>query len=253
MWREHPPPVPRVGTSVGRPAPSAKVPWSTSRNHDCKIRHRVVVTPDGVGLFRLASVKSQANLAAPPVATQKRKGRRVGGKNAPSFPVTDLLRQLCGVDLSTIPGLSAPTLQGLWSELGSTLASFPTAKHFASWLSLCPDNKISGGRKLRVSTRATANRVARMLRVAAPGVGHAHNEIGDFYQRMRAKLGGAAAITATAHKLTRILYACLRNKQPYDASRHDQNSPARRSKALAKLRTKAKNLGFQLVELQPAI
>jgi hypothetical protein len=69
---------------------------------------------------------------------------------------------------------------------------------------------------------------------------------------MRARLGGAAAITATAHKLARILYACIRSKQPYDPSRHDLNSPARRIKALAQLRSKAKNLGFQLVELQPA-
>jgi len=92
-----------------------------------------------------------------------------------------------------------------------------------------------------------------MLRVAAQGVGHAHNEIGDFHRRMRARLGGSAAITATAHKLARILYACLKSKQPYDATRHDQNSPLRRSKALAKLRAKAKNLGFQLIELQPAI
>ncbi len=176
--------------------------------------------------------------------------RRVGGKNAPGFPAAGLIEKLCGVDLTTIPGLSAPTLQGLWSELGSSLASFPTAKHFVIWLSLCPDNRISGGKKLSVGTRATANRVARFLRVAAQGVGHAHNEIGDFHRRMRARLGGAAAITATAHKLARILYACLKSKQPYDPTRHDQNSPQRRARALTKLRAKAKNLGFQLVELQ---
>lgn len=77
--------------------------------------------------------------------------------------------------------------------------------------------------------------------------------MGDFYRRMRARLGGSGAITGTAHKLARILYACLRSQKPYDATRHDQNSPLRRSKALAKIRAKAKNLGFQLVELQPAI
>lgn len=75
----------------------------------------------------------------------------------------------------------------------------------------------------------------------------------DIYRRMRARLGGSGAITATAHKLARILYACLRTKQPYDATRHDLNNPLRRSKALAKIRAKAKNLGFQLVQLQPAI
>ena len=194
-------------------------------------------------------LREPAGEAVPPPT---RKARRVGGKNAPGFPVASLLQQLCGVDLTTIPGLSAPTLQGVWTELGSSLAAFPSAKHFASWLSLSPDNRISGGKKLSVGTRATANRVAHILRVAAQGVGHAHNEIGEFHRRMRARLGGAAAVTATAHKLARILYACLRSKCPYDPSRHDLNSPLRRSKVLAKLRVKAKNLGFQLVELQTA-
>jgi hypothetical protein len=189
---------------------------------------------------------------APAVPAAKPQRRREGGKNLPGFPAADLIQRICGVDLSTIPGLSAATLQGLWAELGSSLAAFPTAKHFASWLSLCPDNRISGGRKLSVSTRASANRVAGILRIAAQGVGNAHNELGDFHRRMRARLGGGAAITATAHKLARIFYACLRDKKTYEPSRHDLNNPLRRSKALAKLRAKAQNLGFQLVELQPA-
>lgn len=115
-----------------------------------------------------------AEVVGPVDATPKpgRKARRVGGKNAPGFPVADLLRQLCGVDLTTIPGLSAPTLQSLWSELGCSLAAFPSAKHFASWLSLCPDNRISGGKKLSVATRATANRVAlAKLRAKAQNLG----------------------------------------------------------------------------------
>jgi ribulose-bisphosphate carboxylase large chain len=108
------------------------------------------------------------------------------------------------------------------------------------------------GHPMGIQAGATANRVAGVFRIAAQGVGHAHNEIGDFYRRMRARLGGAAAVTATAHKLARIFYACLRSKQTYNASRHDLNSPQRRSKALAKLRAKAQKLGFQLVELQPS-
>ena len=201
-------------------------------------------------VHRLQAALCPAGEPPPQAPTDKPKRRREGGKNLPGFPVADLLQRLCGVDLGTIPGLNAATLQGLWAELGSSLAAFPTAKHFASWLSLCPDNRISGGRKLSVSTRASANRVAGILRIAAQGVGNAHNELGDFHRRMRARLGGAAAITATAHKLARILYACLRDKKAYEPSRHDLNNPLRRSKALAKLRTKAQNLGFQLVELQ---
>ena len=172
----------------------------------------------------------------PKPSAHTRPARRVGGKNNPGFDAAGLLRRLCGVDLTAIPGLSAPTLQTLWTELGHSLAAFPTPKHFASWLSLCPDNRISGGRKLSVATRATANRVAHALRVAAQGAGNAHNEIGDFHRRMRARLGGAAAVTATAHKLARILYACLRDKTPYDTTRHASNHPKRRARMLNKLR-----------------
>lgn len=218
-------------------------------------RAQILAAEAEVHRLQAALCASKPEPATPPKPEEPnaRKTRRVGGKNAPGFPAAELIARHCGVDLTTIPGLSAPTLQGLWTELGGSLAAFPTAKHFASWLSLCPNNKISGGKKLSVNTRATANRVARVLRVAAQGVGHAHNELGDFYRRMRARLGGAAAVTATAHKLARIFYACLRSKRPYEASRHDLNSPVRRSKALTKLRAKAQNLGFQLVEIQPAI
>lgn len=219
------------------------------------IRSQILIVESEVYRLQAALCPPQPEALLPiePTQTPTPKPRRVGRKNAPNFPVSSLIGQLCGVDLTTIPGLSAPTLQGLWTELGSCLDSFPTAKHFASWLSLCPDNKISGGKKLSVRTRASANRVARMLRIAAQGVGNAHNEIGDFHRRMRARLGGAAAITATAHKLARILYACLRSKRPYDPSLHDLNSPLRRAKAISKLQSKAKYLGFQLVELQPQI
>ena len=146
--------------------------------------------------------------------------------------------------------MSAPTLQTLWTELGHSLAAFPSAKHFASWLSLCSDNRISGGRELSVAMRATANRVAHALRVAAQGAGNAHNEIGDFHRRMRARLGGAAAVTATAHKLARILYACLRDKSAYDASRHAADNPKLRARRLRRLRQRAQNMGFQLVAIE---
>jgi len=212
------------------------------------VRQQIAAVETEVHRMQAALCPPERPPAAVPAETPKR--RREGGKNLPAFPVADLLRRICGVDLGTIPGLSTATLQGLWAELGSSLAAFPTAKHFASWLSLCPDNKISGGKKLKVATRASANRVAGILRLAAQGVGHAHNELGDFHRRMRARLGGAAAITATAHKLARIFYACLRDKKAYEPSRHDLNTPLRRSKTLAKLRAKAQNLGFQLVELQ---
>jgi hypothetical protein len=129
------------------------------------------------------------------------------------------------------------------------LSAFPTAKHFCSWLSLCPDNRISGGKILSVATRHCSNRVAKALRIAAQALWRAKNELGEYYRRMRAKLGGAAAVTAVAHKLARIFYAMVKTKAPYDPTPHDTTSLLHRERTLARMRSKAKELGFQIIPI----
>jgi transposase len=192
---------------------------------------------------------AEAAAATPPQAqaTAPAKKKKPKGKFAPKFDARSLLEQLFGVDLCTVPAIQAVTAQTMWGELGGDLSAFPTAKHFTSWLGLCCDNRISGGKLLGTHTRPTANRVARALRMAAQSLHHAKNELGDYYRRMRAKLGGAAAITATAHKLARIIYAMVTTKQSYRADLHDSAAERHRARTLARLTAKAKDLGFQLV------
>jgi transposase len=183
----------------------------------------------------------------------KTKGKpRSGGANRhqPAYDVRgELLRHL-GVDLTTIPGINVTTAQTLWAELGGDLGAFKSGKHFASWLSLCPDNRVSGGKLLSAHTKPSANRAARALRLAAQGLHHAKNELGEFYRRMRGKLGGAAALVATAHKLARIVYAVLSTKQPYRPQLHAQAEQRRLARTLKQLRSKAETLGFQLTPIQ---
>jgi transposase len=169
------------------------------------------------------------------------------GKAAPGFAAHELLTRLHGVDLCAVPGINVLTAQTLWSELGGDLSAFPTAKHFASWLGVCPDNRISGGKVLSARTRPSTNRVARALRMAAQALHHAKNELGEHYRRMRAKLGGAAAITAVANKLARIVYVLIKTRQPYRPDLHDGASELHRTRTLARLKAKAKDLGFQLI------
>jgi transposase len=173
--------------------------------------------------------------------------KKLCGKAVPTYDARTFLARLMGVDLSTVPGLNILTVHTFWSELGSDLSAFPTAKHFTSWLGLSPDNRITGGKVISTGTRPGANRVAKALRMAAQGLHHANNELGDFYRRMRAKLGGAAAVVATAHKLARIAYAMLKTHQPYEPERHNLASELHRARALQRLHAKAKNLGYQLV------
>jgi len=169
------------------------------------------------------------------------------GKSAPSFSAHELLARLHGVDLCAVPGISVLTAQTLWSELGGDLSAFPSAKHFTSWLGVSPDNRISGGKLLGARTKPMTNRVARALRMAAASLHHANNELGEYYRRLRAKLGGASAITAVANKLARILYALITTRRPYLPDLHAATGELHRQRTLARLKAKAHTLGFQLV------
>lgn len=195
---------------------------------------------------RLDELAPAAPAATEPAATGAPK-RKPAGKSAPGFDACGLLARLHGVDLCTVPGINAVGAQTLWSELGGDLSAFPTAKHFASWLGVCPDNRISGGKILAARTKPTTNRVTRALRMAAQALHHAENELGEHYRRLRAKLGGAAAITAMAHKLARILYVMITTRRPYRPELHDAAGELHRARTLKRLASKAKSLGFQLV------
>ena len=157
------------------------------------------------------------------------------------------LNRVLGVDLTTIPGISALTAHTLLAEIGADLTRFPNAAAFASWLALCPANKKSGGKVLSSKTRQTNSRASRALRIAAQTLARSRSHLGNFYRRMRARLGAPQAITATAHKLARIVYHLITTAQAYDESvflLEDQKQAQRNEK---RLRKQAKTLGFQLV------
>jgi transposase len=202
-----------------------------------------------------AELERRLNELAPPppaefVAAEAK--RKTVGKSAPAFDVQGLLTRLHGVDICAVPSISVLTAQTLWSELGGDLSAFPTAKHFTAWLGVSPDNRISGGKILSARTKPTTNRVTRALRMAAQALHHANNELGEHYRRFRAKLGGAAAITAMAHKLARILYVMLKHRQPYRPELHDAAGDLQRVRTLKRLAARAKDLGFQLVPTSPS-
>jgi transposase len=182
--------------------------------------------------------------ASPATAASKRKAT---GKSAPAFDACGLLARLHGVDLCAVPGINVLGAQTLWSELGGDLSAFPTGKHFTSWLGVCPDNRISGGKILAARTKPTTNRITRALRMAAQALHHAENELGEHYRRLRAKLGGAAAVTALAHKLARILYVMITRREPYRPELHAATGELHRARTLKRLAARAKDLGFLLV------
>jgi len=105
---------------------------------------------------------------------------------------------------------------------------------------------------LSVQTRHVKHRVAQALRTAAPSLHHSQSALGAYFRRMRAKLGGPRAITATAHKLARILYHLLTTRQPYEEIQVAAAEERYQRRSEARLRAHARALGYHLVPAAPS-
>jgi transposase len=155
---------------------------------------------------------------------------------------------MTGVDLTQMDGIDALTALKVISEIGLDMTRWPTGKHFASWLGLCPGNKVSGGKRSRMRSKPTANRAASALRLAAQGLVNSHSALGAYYRRMRARLGAPKAITATAHKLARLVYSMLRYGTAYVDAGQQAYEQQYRDRVLTNLQRKARVFGYQLVQ-----
>ena len=101
------------------------------------------------------------------------------------------LTSVCGVDLTRLPGLNTLAVEVIISETGLDTSCWKSEKHFCSWLKVCPDNRISGGKVLSSKSRKTKNRAAGMFRLAAQGAMQGKTAIGAFIRRIRARAGCA--------------------------------------------------------------
>ena len=156
-----------------------------------------------------------------------------------------------GVDLTGIEGIGVLTGLVLLTEVGPNVSRFRSEKHFCSWLGLCPDNRISGGKVLSSRTRRVVNRATDALRLAASTLERSQSALGGFARRMKARLGAAEGITATAHKLARIVYRLIKHGETYvrqGLEDYEKHFHARKLHALPKT---AAALGFELVHKQP--
>jgi transposase len=167
----------------------------------------------------------------------------------PGFDLQTHLHRIFGVDLTQVPGINVLTTQTLLAEIGPDFSCFPSGPEFTSWLGLCSDNRVSGGKVLSVKTRKVKNRAATALRMAAQSLHRSQSFLGHFYRRMRAKLGAPKAITATAHKLARIIYHMVTTGHAYDETICAQNEVHNRQRMEARLRKQAREFGLQLVAL----
>lgn len=168
--------------------------------------------------------------------------------NDPTFEIRTPLHQLTGgVDLTQIDGIGPHTALKLIAEIGTDMHRWATEKHFTSWLTLAPKNKVSGGRLLSSRTEPSANRAAAILRMAAMTLGRGSTALGAFYRRLAARIGKPQAITATARKLAILVYRSLKGELIYRDPGAEAYDRQQRSRVLRRLRRTATTLGFDLV------
>jgi transposase len=173
-------------------------------------------------------------------------------KNEFRFDMRSELYRIYGVDLTAIPSISALTAHTVLAEVGTDWSKFRDGQAFASWACLCPNNKKSGGKILSAQTRRSANRVNRALRLAAQSLQKSKSYLGNYYRKTRARLGAPSAITATAHKLARIIFHLLTTGKAYDESVFAIEEQRQRLRLESKLKRQAQQLGYQLIPLQAA-
>lgn len=197
-------------------------------------------------LAEMQSLETSAAAALAPRAALQRKAR--SKHNPIPFDSQAELYRILGVDLTRIDGVNEATAQLIVAELGLDVCKkWPTQAQFASWLGLCPNNEISGGKVLRRGTRKVINRVANALRLCAQSLFNSKSALGAYARRMRARCDSRIAITATAHKLARLIYHMFKYGEEYIDIGAEQYEAKFRVGMIKALEQKARRLGFQLV------
>jgi transposase len=195
----------------------------------------------------LHTLTAQATVPTTPLPSPR--PRQKPRDNEPRFELRTPLHQLTGVDLSQIDAIGPYTALRLMSEIGTDMSRWPSEKHFTSWLTLAPKNKVSGGRLLSSQKMPSANRAAAILRLAAMSLGRTQTALGAFYRRLAFRVGKAKAITATARTLAVLVYRCLKDGLVYNDPGAAAYDAQHRTHVLRRLRQRAANLGFALVDL----
>jgi transposase len=197
----------------------------------------------------LNTLEDRAEAGSQPLPPQR--GKRAGG-NAPPFDLRSELYRISGLDLTRIDGINVMMAQTIVAEVGLDRSRWATEAHFASWLGLCPDNKITGGRIYRRGTRHVENRAAAAFRMAATSLWRSKTYLGAKFKRLRTHLGAPKAITAMAHNLARLVYRMLKYGQDYVDKGMDFYQQRYQQQQIRWLQNKAKDLGF-VISVAPAI
>jgi len=169
----------------------------------------------------------------------------------PCLNSRDLVYKMTGVDLTEVDGIGGTAALQIVGEIGTDMSKWDTDKHFVSWLCLCPELHITGGRRKsnKSHTQPSKNRAAALLRMCGQSLLNAKCALGAFGRRIRARKGGAHAVTAVARKLAIIVYHMLKERRPYKDQGASYYEERYRQRMVENLRRRARQLGLDLVPL----
>jgi len=199
-------------------------------------------------LRRLAQLqRDECRQQPPPNVNNPHKARAI--KKRGEEPMREALYRMSGVDLTSIDAIGVETVLVVMSEYGPTLSDFPTEKQFVSHTTLVPRRGMSGGKPVKKKKPNTAStRVAAALRMAALSLRNSRTALGAYYRKIARSRGGDVAVFASARKLATLIYRLLRWGQTYvdeGAAAFEKRYQEIRIKSL---RSKAKELGYELVQ-----
>jgi transposase len=148
--------------------------------------------------------------------------------------------------LAEVPGLGVDSAQQIIAEVGAAAATFPSEKHLASWVGVCPGQEESAG--VSVSNRSPkGNRfMRRLLNQAANAAVKVKGSIFEIvFRRLLPRLGFKQAIWAIAHRLCRLIWKIL-----HQSVRYDERGPAVSQKSrgarTAKMIRELRSLGYHV-------
>jgi transposase len=187
-----------------------------------------------------------------PLPARAKPSRRSRQKGDPNFDARRRLYDMAGVDLTAIEGIEANTALVVLSEVGTDMSRWRSERAFGAWLGLAPNPRKTGGKLKSAKTRPGVNRAAQALRLAARSLHRSQSALGAFFRRVAARRGVPKAITATAYKLARIIYAMLKNGEEYARQGMAEYETQYRDRQVRHLKKKAAELGYELQEKQAA-
>ena len=117
--------------------------------------------------------------------------------------------------LDTIPGVNRRTAEVLIAELGVDMNVFPSERHLASWVALCPGQNESAGKQKSGKTRQGNRWLRAALTEAALSASRPNTAFAARYRRLKRHRGHKKAVIAVAHNIAVTVFYLLSRQSTY--------------------------------------